>query len=48
MTLIAHGVPWSVAWQLEDYEAIAMTVAIGEAEGGSFDWESMTWEKRDS
>jgi hypothetical protein len=34
MTLIAHGVPWSVAWRLEEYEIIAMIVAIGEAEGG--------------
>jgi hypothetical protein len=48
MTLIAHGVPWSVAWQLEEYEIIAMIVAIGEAEGGVFNWDSMKWERPES
>ena len=45
MTLIANGVPWSVAWALGEYEVLAMTVLIGEAQGGEFDWDRMRWKE---
>jgi hypothetical protein len=45
MTLIGHGVPWEIAWAMEDWELLAAMVAIGEANGGKFDWDRVQWKE---
>lgn len=49
MCLFKHGVPFDVAWAMIDggmeAEVIAYIVAIGQTEGGKFDWDTMSWEK---
>jgi hypothetical protein len=40
-------VPWEIAWAMEDWELLAAMVAIGEANGGKFDWDRVQW-KEDS
>jgi len=36
-----------VIFALEDYESLALTVILGELEGGSFNWNALRWEKPD-
>jgi hypothetical protein len=43
MILLDAGIPWSVAWSLEEYKQIALLVILGERDGRKFDWESMKW-----
>jgi hypothetical protein len=48
MGLVHFGIPLDVALSLEDYEQIALLVITGELEGGTFNWDSMEWEKPDA
>jgi hypothetical protein len=43
---VTAGVPWDVVWALEDYESLALTVIIGECNGGKFNWDRMNWIER--
>jgi hypothetical protein len=43
MILLGAGVPWTVAWSLEDYERLAFLVIAGELNGGEFSWDFMDW-----
>jgi hypothetical protein len=36
-------VPFDVAWALNDTELMAYYVAMGESEGGTFDWDGGGW-----
>ncbi len=41
--LVAHGVPWEIAENLDDAQMLAFSVIIGEQEGGEFSFEQMRW-----
>lgn len=43
-----NGVPWDVAWSLEDTEVLAYCVTFGRFEGNEFDWQQMKWVERKS
>jgi len=43
---VKNGVPWDVAWSLEDGDVLAYCVAFGTFEGNEFDWQSMKWVER--
>ncbi len=47
LALVMHGVPFDVAFALDPAEMLAWTVIIGEANGGRFDWDAMTWRHDD-
>ncbi len=44
MALASRGVPVEVAARWSDARRVAALVAIGEYEGGTFDWRKMAWE----
>jgi hypothetical protein len=44
LRLTKSGVPWEVATNLSSIELLAYCVAIGELEGGKFNWRRMEWE----
>jgi len=46
MFLVKNNVPFDVAFSLGPAEKIAYCVAMGEIEGNSFDWETMSWRKK--
>lgn len=37
--------PYDVAFSLPDDEALGHYVALGEIDGGTFDWNAMQWER---
>jgi hypothetical protein len=39
-------VPWNVAWELSDADALGMVIAFGEISGAAFDWDRMQWRER--
>jgi hypothetical protein len=43
VTLVRNGVPFNVVEAMDDVEIFAWQVAIGEAEGGQFDWSEQRW-----
>lgn len=48
LALIDHGIPFDVAFSLEESELIGWNVAIGEITSGkSFDWGRMQWPDED-
>lgn len=44
--LISNGVPYSEVLRMSPTRRMAMCVAIGEHQGGQFDWHRMRWEER--
>lgn len=40
------GVPFDVAMAMEYHERLACIIIDGEIEGGTFNWDSMEWEKQ--
>jgi len=46
MYLIANGVPYDVAFAVEEERALAMWVTLGEFNGGKWNWAEMAWEPR--
>lgn len=47
MYLIKNGVPFDVAWTMEDHYVLAYCVTFGKAEGNEFDWASRSWRKQE-
>lgn len=46
--LAKNGVPWSLAETLDDAALLGFSVALGELDGGDFDWTALKWlEKKD-
>jgi hypothetical protein len=45
MWLIKHGVPFDVAFQMDDVPRTAMCIVCSEMEGNTFDWHSMTFKE---
>jgi hypothetical protein len=45
MLLVKSGVPWDVAFSLEDHEATALCIIFGQLDGGKFDFDRMAWRK---
>ncbi len=41
--LISRGVPWHEAWKMPETMRFAWCVALGEIEGGTFNWETGQW-----
>jgi hypothetical protein len=41
---VKNGVPFDVAFALYPEEALAYAVVFGEFEGGSWNWESLSWD----
>lgn len=46
--LASRGVPMAEARKLSNVRRLALVVALGEAEGGAFDWRAMRWKARDT
>jgi hypothetical protein len=46
LPLVKHGVPFDLAFSMPRWRAMAFAVAIGEGDGGQFDWSSMKWRER--
>ncbi|WP_161993778.1 hypothetical protein [Muricoccus nepalensis] len=44
--MVKAGVPWDTAFGLDHAWAFGLTVAMGEAEGDSYDWEALRWRER--
>ena len=45
MFLVKNGIPFDVAFSLGPAEKVAYCVVMGELNGSSFDWETMSWRK---
>ena len=43
--LVNAGVPWDVAANLSPTEMLGYIVAVGEIDGGLFNWDALKWEK---
>lgn len=41
--LARNGVPWSEIMTMSSERRIACCVALGELDGGLFDWKTMSW-----
>lgn len=41
--LVDHGVPFDLAFQLDDATRAAFTIIFGELQGYVFNWSTMTW-----
>ena len=41
-----HGVPWDVAFGVNDNLRQALNIIFGQLEGGVFNFNSMRWEER--
>jgi hypothetical protein len=46
--LVKNGIPYDIAASLDFVEAKAWAIIFGTFEGGSYDWRSDRWNKRDS
>ena len=46
LLLVTKGVPFDVAFALDETTRIAWCVIIGELDGATFDWGRMAWEQR--
>ena len=44
--LVKNGVPYDVAMSLDDDWVAAYTIAFGEIDGATFDFNSMSWLER--
>lgn len=42
-----RGVPFDVAWAMEDEEMLLWQIAFGELEGRAWDFESQCWVNRE-
>lgn len=42
-----NGVPFDVAFALEEHELIAYGVIFGEIDGGEWSWDTLTWKSKD-
>jgi hypothetical protein len=41
--LVMHGVPFDVAFSLDDDDRTAWVIAIGELDGKRYDWTTRQW-----
>lgn len=41
-----NGVPWDEAWSMDREERAATAIVFGQFEGGVFDFDTMTWQRR--
>jgi hypothetical protein len=46
--LVNKGIPFDVAFSLDDEMRMAWVVIFGTHDGGEFDWTTMSWKKRDA
>lgn len=46
MYLLDGGVPWEVATRITPTRRLAMVVARGELRGGTYDWATLRWVKK--
>ena len=44
--MVKNGIPFDVADALTDAERLAYIVAFGEMDGSTWNWNSMSWNKR--
>ncbi len=45
LLLAKNGVPWDVVMDLDDIERRGFCIAAGIVEGGTFDWNVLSWRK---
>ena len=54
--LLRNGTPWHIAWgenrpgepgMLDEEIRLALYIAMGELEGGTYDWDEGGWQRRD-
>jgi hypothetical protein len=43
--LVKNGIPFDVAFSLDDVTRAAWCIVYSEMEGNQFNWDTMTWEK---
>jgi hypothetical protein len=43
--LIKHGIPFDVAFQVDDITRTAWCIVFSEQEDNRFNWDSMTWDE---
>ena len=43
---MSKGVPWDQAWEMEPGRRRACCIFYGQLAGGTYDFESMRWEKK--
>jgi hypothetical protein len=46
LSLVKNGVPFDVAFSLEDEHAMAYGIIFGQIEGGVWSWNAMAWERQ--
>ncbi len=44
--LTKNGVPWDVVMNLDAVERRGFCIAAGIIDGGTFDWNTLRWERR--
>lgn len=44
--LVMHGIPFDVAFSLDEDQRLAWVVIIGEFHGGKFDWAARMWREK--
>ena len=45
--LVRNGIPFDVAMSLDPEVRVAWVVILGQQDGHEFDWDTLTWSKRD-
>lgn len=45
--LVRNGVPFDVAMSIDAEVRVAWVVILGQQDGYQFDWDTLTWSKRD-
>jgi hypothetical protein len=45
MALVKAGVPFDLAFSMDEDWRRALCIVAGENEGGEFDWSSMSWKE---
>lgn len=46
LSLVMRGMPWAEAFETSDTTALGLAVAMGELNGGTWEWDTMDWRKR--
>lgn len=46
--LVKNGVPFDVAFSLDEAERLGWSIIFGQFEGGEWDWNSRSWRRKDA
>lgn len=45
LRLVKNGVPFDVSMSIPDYQVLAWSIIMGQADGGKWDFGSMKWKE---